>query len=486
MTLPVDLTHRRQRPRLILAICCMSVLLVALDTTIVNVALPRIRGAFHTDVSGLQWTVDAYTLVISTLLLLSGSMADRFGRRRVFQTGLTLFALGSLLCSLAPDLGLLIFFRALQAIGGSMLNPVAVSIIRNTFDDPRRRARALGMWGATVGLSFALGPVLGGVLVSSVGWRSIFWVNVPIALLALVLTTRFVPESRAERPRRFDPAGQLLVMVLLASLTSAIIEGPSLGWLSAPELALAALVVGSLLLLLRVESHRVEPLVELRFFRSTPFSGATVIAVAAFSALAGFLFLNTLYLQIGRGLSPLEAGIRVLPIAAMTLIFAPVSGRLVGRTGSRAPLVLAGLALTAGALMLTGISTDTSTAWLTVAYTVFGIGFGLVNTPISATAVGGMPAAQAGVAAAIASASRQIGGTLGVAVVGALVAKSAIHGTPSGLDDDGWWFVSTCGLVVLIVGLLSTTRRAKASAAAATATAAFSDTGPIRSPDVAA
>jgi EmrB/QacA subfamily drug resistance transporter len=462
-----EAARERRRPWLILATCCMSVLLVALDITIVNVALPSIGHDFHATVSGLQWTVDAYTLVISTLLLLSGSMADRLGRRKVFQVGLALFGIGSLLCSLAPSLGWLIFFRALQAIGGSMLNPVAVSIIRNTFDDARQRARALGFWGATVGVSFGLGPVLGGALVSSVGWRSIFWVNVPVVVVALMLTTRFIPESLVQTARRFDPAGQLLVIVMSASLTYGIIEGPSLGWLSAPELGLAALVVVALVSFILVEQRRAEPLIELRFFRSRPFSGASLVAVAAFGAVGGFLFLNTLYLQLGRGFSPLAAGIRVLPIALMTLIFAPLSGRLVGTIGSRVPLLLAGLALACAGLMLTGATKSTSTLWLTIAYAVFGVGFGLVNTPISTTALGGMPAAQAGVAAGIASASRQTGSTLGVALVGAIVAKSAIHGTPTGLDDSGWWFVVACGVLIVVVGFLSTTSSAQRSAAAA-------------------
>jgi EmrB/QacA subfamily drug resistance transporter len=447
----------------------MSVLLVALDNTIINVALPRIGRDFHATISGLQWIVDAYTLVIATLLLLSGSTADRVGRRRIFQIGLTLFGLGSLLCSLAPSLTLLVAFRMLQAIGGSMLNPVAVSIIRNTFEDSRQRAQAIGVWGATVGVSFALGPVAGGALVSSVGWRSIFWINVPIALLALVLTTLFVPESRAAHARHFDLAGQLLIMLLLASLTYAIIEGPSLGWLSAKELGLATLSALALVGLLVRESRQSEPLIELRFFRSIPFSGATVIAMAAFAALGGFLFLNTLYLQLNRNFSPFDAGLRVVPIAVMTVIFAPISGRLVGRSGSRVPLVIAGVAITASAMMMTGLSLSTSTLWLTGAYLVFGIGFGLVNTPITATAVAGMPAAQAGVAAAIASASRQTGATLGVAVVGALSVTRVLHGSASGLAHAGWWVVAGFGAVVVFAGLASTTRRALRTAEAATA-----------------
>ena len=190
----------RSRRRLVLAICCMSLLIVGLDNTIVNVALPSIGRELHASVSELQWTVDAYTLVLASLLMLSGSMGDRLGRRRVFQTGLALFTLGSLLCSAAPSLGWLIVFRMLQAVGGSMLNPVAMSIIRNVFTDARERAQAIGMWGATIGISLALGPVLGGALVDGIDWRAIFWINIPIGLVALGLTMRFVP-SHARQGR---------------------------------------------------------------------------------------------------------------------------------------------------------------------------------------------------------------------------------------------------------------------------------------------
>jgi MFS family permease len=193
---------------LILGICCTSILMVGLDNTIVNVALPSVGRELHAGVSGLQWIVDAYTLVLASFLMLSGSMGDRLGRRRVFQSGLVLFALGSLLCSVAPSLGWLVAFRMVQAVGGSMLNPVAMSIIRNVFTDARERAQAIGVWGATVGISLGLGPVVGGALVDSAGWRSIFWINVPIGVAALALTMRFVPESRAPRPRRLDPVGQ--------------------------------------------------------------------------------------------------------------------------------------------------------------------------------------------------------------------------------------------------------------------------------------
>jgi EmrB/QacA subfamily drug resistance transporter len=452
-----ELSQRRRL--LILAICCMSLLIVGMDITIVNVALPSIRSDLHVTLSGLQWTIDAYVLVLASLLMLSGSTADRLGRRRIFQTGLVLFTFGSLLCSLAPGLGWLIAFRMLQAVGASMLNPVAMSIITNVFTEPRERARAIGVWGGVVGISLGLGPVVGGVLVGTVGWRSIFWINIPIGLAAIALTARFVPESKAPRPRRPDAVGQVLVMVALASLTYAIIEAPQAGWTSASTLGLLGLTIASVLSLLIYEPARVDPLLELRFFRSVPFSGATVIAVGAFGAFSGFLFMNTLYLQDVRGLSALQAGLCTLPLAIMTLIFAPISGRLVGSRGPRVPLVGAGSAMAVGGLMLVRLDTNTSLTWLLASYVIFGLGFGLVNAPITNTALSGMPRSQAGVAAAIASTSRQVGSALGVAVVGSVLASGLRGPLSTGFtvaSHSAWWILVGCGLAVLGVGLLTT------------------------------
>jgi EmrB/QacA subfamily drug resistance transporter len=457
-----------RRRMLVLAICCLSLFIVGLDTTIVNVALPSIQRDLHASVSGLQWTVDAYTLVLASFLMLSGSTGDRVGRRRIFQTGLALFTLGSLLCSLAPGLGWLVAFRMLQAVGGSMLNPVAMSIITNTFTDRRERARAIGIWGSVFGISLALGPVVGGALVTSVSWRGIFWVNIPVGLAAIVLTALFVPESRAPRPRRVDPVGQLLVVITLAALTYAIIEAPSVGWASARTLGCFSLAAAALGCLIGYEPRRDEPLIDVRFFRSAPFAGATVIAISAFASLGGFLFLNTLYLQDVRGYSALHAGLYMLPMAAMTVVFAPLSGRIVGTRGPRLPLVVAGLAITASGLMLTRLASDTSMSWLVVTYLVFGMGSGLVNPPITNTAVSGMPLAQAGVAAGIASTSRQVGTALGVAVVGSAV-LSALHG-PLRLgfaeaSHVGWWIIAGCGVMVLVLGALTTGRWANRTAA---------------------
>lgn len=452
----------------------MSLLIVSLDNTVLNVALPSMQKELHATVAGMQWTIDAYTLVLASLLMLAGSTADRIGRRKVFKAGLVLFTLGSLLCSVAPNLESLVAFRMVQAVGGSMLNPVAMSIITNTFTDPRERARAIGVWGGVVGISMAAGPVVGGLLVDSVGWRSIFWINLPVGLAALLLTWRYVPESRAPKPRRPDPVGQLLVIGLLGSLTYAIIEAPSQGWDSPLILLFAALAGCSLIGLLLYEPRRAEPLIELRFFRSAPFSGATVIAVSAFAALSGFLFLNTLYLQNVRGLSALHAGLYMLPMAALTFVCAPLSGRLVGSRGPRLPLLVAGVAMTACGLLFAAFDAETDNVLLFTGYVLFGLGFGMVNAPITNTAVSGMPRSQAGVAAAVASTSRQIGGTLGVAVIGAVLAAGvAGTGSPRGAayaeafvdaSKPAWWILAGCGLSVLLVGALTSGRWARETA----------------------
>ena len=442
----------------------MSLFIVGLDITVVNVALPSIGRELGAGISGLQWTVDAYTVVLASLLMFAGSMADRLGRKRTFVTGLAVFALASLLCSLAPSVELLVAGRVLQAVGGSMLNPVAMSIVTNTFTDPRERAQAVGVWGAVFGVSMALGPIVGGALVSSVGWRSIFWINIPLGLAAIVLTLRFIPESKAPRPRRFDPVGQSLVIVLLSSLTFGIIEAPSLGWSSPLILAVFSASAAALLGLLRYEPRRRDPLVDLRFFRSIPFASAISISVAAFAAFGGFLFLNTLYLQEVRGLSPLQAGLATVPMAVMTVVASPLSGRIVGRRGPRLPLAIAGVCLVTACAMLVSIGPSTSLVWLLAAYVVFGLGFGFVNAPITNAAVSGMPRAQAGVAAAIATTSRQVGQTLGVAVVGALVTAHVGHAGLSAASRPGWWTLTACSALVLLLGVVATTRRASESA----------------------
>ncbi|MEV4422348.1 MFS transporter [Patulibacter sp. NPDC049589] len=461
---------RDPRRWLVLGICCTSLFIVGLDNTAVNVALPDLRRDLGASTAELQWSVSAYTLVLASLLMLSGSTADRIGRARMFQIGLTLFSLGSLLCSVAPNVELLIVFRMLQGVGGSMLNPVAMSIIRNTFDDPRERAQAIGVWGGVIGLSMAFGPIVGGGLVEAVDWRAIFWINVPVGAVALILTRRYVPESRAPHARRVDPVGQLLVIVLLASTVFAIIQAPDAGWTSVQTLGLLVLAAVALTALVAYESRHREPLIDPRFFRSAPFAGASLIAVLAFVSLGGFLFLNTLYLQEARGLSPLHAGLYTLPMAATTVVVGPLTGRLVGRFGTRWSLALGGAAIVLSALMLTGLERDTSVAWLFGSYVLFGVGFGSVNPPITNTAVSGMPADQAGVASAVASTSRQVGSSLGVAILGAVAVGTATSGTAvAASSHPGWWIVAGCAVAIVVLSFASTGAWARGTAERAAA-----------------
>jgi EmrB/QacA subfamily drug resistance transporter len=455
---------KETHPNLILAICCMSLLVVGMDVTIVNVALPAIQRDLRATVSGLQWILDAYTLVVASLLMLAGSVSDRVGRRRVFQFGLLLFTAGSLLCSLAHSIGQLIAFRALQGLGASMLNPVALSIIANAFPEPKARARAVGVWGAVAGASLALGPLIGGALTQSVGWRSIFWINLPICLTAVVLAARFVPESKALHARAFDPVGQLLVFLGLASLTYAVIEGPHAGWQSSLILGLFVTSGASLALFLFYEPRRKQPLLDLRFFHSVPFSSATLLAVCAFASFAGFLFLNALYLQQVRGLSPFHTGLCTLPLAIAMMVSAPLSGRLVAHHGPRPSLLAAGAGFLLSTWMLTRLTVSTPMALIMLAYVLFGVGLGMVNPAITNNAVAGMPLSQAGVAAAIASTGRQVGAALGVAVAGTVVSASHAKGSDfTQATHPIWWIMTGCSAIVLLLGWASTTPWAHAS-----------------------
>ena len=461
-----------RRRLLVLGVCCVSLLITVVDTTAVNVALPAIGHDLHASVSGLQWTVDGYTLAVAGCMLLAGATADRIGRRRVFQTGLALFTAGSLACSLAPTLPWLVAFRVVQGLGASMLNPVALSIITSTFPEPRERARAIGVWGATVGLSLTLGPTVGGLLVSSAGWRSIFWINIPVGVAALVLSGLLVPESRTATARRADPVGQALVVTILVSLISALIEGSHRGYGSPPIIGLFVLAALAAAVLPGYERRRDQPLVDPVCFRSVPFTGAFVLAITAFLAQSGFLFLNTLYLQDVRGYSAMHAGLLMVPMAGGTAIAATISGRLTAARGPRPPLAAAGALIAAAAVLLTMLTPVTALPVLLVAYLLLGAGFGMVNAPITETAVAGMPRAQAGVSAAITTTGRQIGNSLGVAVLGSIVTAhvhGSIHDGFTTASHLAWWILAACGALIVAVGVLTTGGRATEGAARITA-----------------
>ncbi|MFE5284690.1 MFS transporter [Nocardia sp. NPDC056611] len=425
-----------RRKKIILVTCCLSLLISSMDATIVNVAIPAIRDDLGAPLSRLQWIVDVYTLTLASLLMLSGAAADRFGRKRVFRIGLLTFAAGSLLCSLAPSIEILIGARFVQAIGGSMLNPVAMSIITTTFTGRVERARAVGVWGAVVGISTALGPMVGGVLIDSLGWQSVFWINLPIVAVAFALTTIFVPESKSANPRGMDPIGQLLAIAVLFTLVFGLIEA---------EPAVFVIAAAALAGFVWHESRHRSPFIDLRFFRSFPFSSATVIAVCSFAGLGAFLFSMSMYLQGTRHFSAVHTGLLYLPMALGMLFFSPLSGRLVGRYGTRPSLLASGSLMGVAAVLLTLLRADTPIWQLIVTFVLFGIGFGMVNAPITTTAVSGMPLDRAGAAAAVASTSRQVGVSLGVALCGAL--------TGAGL----WWTISGFAVAVTALGVAANT-----------------------------
>ncbi|MFD0267504.1 MFS transporter [Streptomyces sp. NPDC127106] len=444
-----------------LAVCALSMFLVGLDTTIVNVGLPVIGRGLGADTRSLEWVVDAYTVVLAGLLIASGALADRFGRRRVFRCGLIVFGVASVACALAPSLGFLVAARAVQGVGASMLSPVALAIVVNAMPDPRERARAIGVWASVFGLSMAAGPVTGGALVAAFGWRSVFWINAPVIAAALVLVAVFVPESRGQRARRIDLPGQLLLTLALGVSVGLLIEGPRIGWTSAPALVGYAVAVAATAAFVRVELRREEPLVDLGLFRRPAFAAAVLGAVAVFVALNVTLLLTTLYLQQARGWTPLAAGLATLPMAVGATLCAPWSGSLVGRVGPRRPLVLAGAFTAAGGLCLVNLGQDTSVLLLLAAYLLIGIGFGFANAPLTDTAVGGLPKSRAGVAGAVTSTARQVGSAVGIALAGGLVAGAGPGGLAAA-SRPGWGLVAGCGLFLLAVA-----RASRGTAAAA-------------------
>ncbi|GHE49638.1 MFS transporter [Streptomyces longispororuber] len=424
--------------------------LVGLDTTIVNVGLPAIGAGLGTSTRHLEWIVDSYTIVLASLLTTSGALADRFGRRRVFQLGLSVFGVASLACALAPSAGVLIAARAVQGIGASMLSPVALAIVVNAMPDARERARAIGVWASVFGLSMAAGPVTGGALLAVLDWRALFWINIPVIVAALVLSALFVPESRAPRHRSLDLPGQALLVLVVGLTVAILIEGPHQGWTAPLTVTGYGTVTAAAVAFVAVERRRREPLMDLSLFRVPAFGAAVLGATAVFTALNLTLLLNTYYLQHARGLSALLAGCATLPMALAATVCAPVAGAMVGRHGPRRPLLIAATSLTAGALALVGLSDSTPLALLLGAYLVIGVGVGFANAPLTNTAVGGLPRERAGVAGAITSTARQVGAAVGVAVGGGLVAGQ----DPDRLAEashPGWLTAAACGAALFLV-----------------------------------
>ena len=405
---------------LTLGACCFGLFMVMLDNTIVNVALPSIQRELGAGVTSLQLVVDAYVLVFASLLLSAGALGDRYGHKRVFQLGLVVFTVASALCGLAQNESMLIASRALQAVGGASLLPSTLALVTSTFPDRREQAQAIGLWSGVSAVALVAGPLLGGLLTDGLGWRSVFFVNLPVGVLALVVAGRVIKESHSRVPRPLDIPGQLLAIVALGSLTFALIEGNSQGWTSPAILTLLGVGLVSLPAFLLVESRRAQPMLALRFFRDRSFSSVNAIGTLVGFALLGFVFFNTLYFQTVQGYTPLQAGLRTAPYTLMIVLVAPIAGRLASRFDYWVP-VTAGTSLSAVALLLLTQS-DAGTPYVELVgpLMLLGVGLGLTMAPMVAAAVAAMPPEQAGVASGTINANRQVGGALGVAVLGAI------------------------------------------------------------------
>lgn len=416
---PSDYDARRAWTTLI--ICCTALFMTTLDGTILNTALPALQHSLHATSAGLQWAVDGYVLLRCGSLFICGSIGDRYGRRRTFDVGLVMFIGGSLACGLAPNMGALIACRCFQGLGSAVLTPSSLAIITNTFVDQKRRAMAVAIWSATTGLSMGIGPLLGGYLVENYGWRSVFLVNVPVGLVALV-ATRILSESKAERPLPFDFPGQLSIAGSLFLLTYGLISAPISSWTSPITLLVFFGAAGLLCAFIVIERRSIQPMLPLALFKNRAVTGSFTLAIIAFLAMGSFLFFNTLYLQEVRGYSPFHAGLLILPTTAVGLVLSPISGHLTGTRGARLPTTVATIFTTGGmAILAVTLRVDTPILVLMLAYLFIGFGQGLVNPPLTNAAVSGLPRDQAGVAGAITTTARQIGTNLGIALVGAVV-----------------------------------------------------------------
>jgi DHA2 family methylenomycin A resistance protein-like MFS transporter len=415
---------------LTLGACCFGLFMVMLDNTVVNVALPSIQRELDATVPGLSLVLDAYILVFASLLLTAGSLGDRFGRRRVFRAGLVVFTAASALCGLAPTLPALVAARALQAVGAAALLPGSLAILTATFPDPRERVQAIGLWSGVSAMALAAGPVIGGLLTDAFGWRWVFFVNLPVGVAAVVVAGRVVAESRDPAASRLDLPGLLLGSLGLGAVTLGLIESGQRGW-GSPEIA-GLLAAGVLLLagFVATEARRRRPMLSLRFFRDGAFSAANAVVLLAGFGLLGFVFFNTLYFQAVQGWSPLQAGLRSLPNTLTVVVCAPLAGRLASRYGYRVPVTAGLLLASAGLWALTGIEPGTPYLQLWWKLALFGAGLGLSISPATAAGVAAMPGTQAGVASAVISTSRQVGGALGVAVLGAVAAARYGAATP--------------------------------------------------------
>ena len=403
-----------------LLVVCLAIFMLLLDITIVNVALPSIQHDLGSSFEDLQWVVDAYALALAALLLASGSIADLLGRRRIFVVGLLLFVCASLLCGLAGSPTMLNVSRGLQGIGGAMMFATSLALIAQEFA-PDERGTAFGIWGATTGFAVAVGPLVGGVLTDGLGWEWIFLVNVPIGLITAAITVARVPESERDPNSRIDWAGLVTFSLGLFCLVFALIRGNDHGWTSAQILALLGVAVLLIVVFVAVELHRSQPMLDLHLFRKPAFTGAQIVAFTLHASMFAMFLYIVLYMQNVLGYSPLETGVRFLPISILSFLAAPVAGKLSERFPVRwflgAGLLLVGI----GLLLMSGIEPSDDWTTLLAGFLVAGVGIGFINPPLATAAIGVVEPRRAGAASGINSTFRQVGTAVGIAGLGALL-----------------------------------------------------------------
>ncbi|HLX03130.1 MAG TPA: MFS transporter [Trinickia sp.] len=410
--------------RCVLAATSVSYMIVLLDASIVNVALKAIGHTLGSDVAGLQWVVNAYTLTFASLLLTGGTLGDRLGSRNVYLAGLAVFALASALCGVAPKLAALTLARALQGIGSAMLVPCSLALINHAYPEPARRAAAVSLWMGCGGVAMAAGPLIGGLLIHWLGWRSIFFVNVPIGLAGIGLTLS-VERDAALMRRHFDWPGQAAAIAALGTLIAVLIEGAVLGWTSAVILAGIVVCVLAWTAFIVIEARGRNPMLPLHFFRSALFSGSTIVSMASAFVFYGMLFTFSLFFQQERGDSPLDAGLAFLPMTVMVALGGLGSSRLVKGFGERGSMCAAFGLYAAGALGMT-LSTARSPYWMAIApMLAIGLASGFISPAATSPALGTVEKSRAGVAAAVLNSARQSGAALGVAIFGTFI--SSLH-----------------------------------------------------------
>ena len=411
---------------------CFALFMIMLDNTVVNVALPAIRADLGISVSELEWTVAAYALTFASLLLTGGKLGDLLGRRKIFIVGLTVFTLSSLACGLSSSAPQLISARAVQGIGAALMMPATLSIISHTFH-ARERGMAIGIWAGVSALALAIGPLLGGIITEHISWNWIFYVNVPIGVLAVIAAIVVVPESKdTSHEQRLDLPGLLTSGIGLLALVYALIEGHQYGWTSARILGLFAVAVVALGGFVLLEMHQRLPMLDLSLFRNGTFAGANIVAILVTLAMFGIFVFFPIYMQTIRGWSPIQAGAALLPWTVMIVIFAPIAGKLSDRVGSRW-LMAGGMTVVAACCLLLSTVTLHSTFWhMLPAFLLGGLGMSFVMTPMSAAAMGAAPVAKAGVASGVLNTFRQVGVALGIAITGAIVANRAASAAAGG------------------------------------------------------